>query len=146
MTMVAKVFLDTNIVLRVIFLERDAYPQIHAKFEHLIESQSELWISGQVIRELLVQATHPKTFETHISIYEAIQKFNQFKRLLRIADDTNSVREMLLELIQMYPTQGKKIHDANIVATMLAYQIDTLFTLNIDDFRRFENKITLLSL
>jgi len=37
------------------------------------------------------------------------------------------------------------VHDANIVATMLTYGIDTLLTLNIDDFKRFADKIMLLN-
>ena len=45
-----------------------------------------------------------------------------------------------------YPTLGKQVHDANIVATMLAHGIDMLLTLNVDDFKRFEDKITLISL
>ena len=36
-------------------------------------------------------------------------------------------------------------HDANLVATMLAYGIDTLLTFNIDDFKRFGDKIKLVS-
>jgi hypothetical protein len=38
---------------------------------------------------------------------------------------------------QSYKIQGKAIHDANIVATMLAYNIRLLVTYNTSDFRRF---------
>nr|CBH37164.1 hypothetical protein BSM_06410 [uncultured archaeon] len=33
--------------------------------------------------------------------------------------------------------KGKKIHDTNIVAIMMANSIQTLFTLNTDDFKKF---------
>ena len=41
---------------------------------------------------------------------------------------------------------GKQVHDANIVATMQAYQIPYLLTANIGDFNRFSTLITLLPL
>jgi predicted nucleic acid-binding protein len=40
---------------------------------------------------------------------------------------------------------GKQIHDANIVAAMLTNGIDTLLTLNTADFKRYEDRITLLT-
>lgn len=41
---------------------------------------------------------------------------------------------------------GKQIHDANIVATMQAYQIPKLFTLNVVDFQRYAGFIQVISL
>ena len=67
-------------------------------------------------------------------------------RVCRVANETAEVTTQLLGLLKDYPTRGKQVHDANIVATMLAYDIDTLLTLNVDDFKRFEDKITLVSL
>ena len=39
---------------------------------------------------------------------------------------------------------GKQIHDANIVATMLAYGERRLLTLNARDFRRYTDRIELV--
>ena len=39
---------------------------------------------------------------------------------------------------------GKQIHNANIVATMLAYGERKLLTLNAADFRRYEDRIELV--
>jgi predicted nucleic acid-binding protein len=52
----------------------------------------------------------------------------------------------LLIRFQQYLTRGKQVHDANIVATMLAHEIDTLLTLNVDDMKRFADKIRIVSL
>jgi predicted nucleic acid-binding protein len=38
---------------------------------------------------------------------------------------------------------GRQIHDANIVATMLAYGERRLLTLNAGDFRRYGDRIEL---
>ncbi len=44
-------------------------------------------------------------------------------------------------LIYDIPVGGKKIHDANIVATCLAYGIPRLLTQNHSDFQRFEHLV-----
>ena len=51
------------------------------------------------------------------------------------------VTELLLDLCASAPVGGKQIHDANIVATMLAYGERRLLTLNASDFRRYEDRI-----
>lgn len=53
-------------------------------------------------------------------------------------DDGNSEKE--------YPTRGKQIHDANIVATMLVNGVDTLLTMNVADLQRYQGRITLVPL
>lgn len=42
--------------------------------------------------------------------------------------------------------RGKQVHDANIVATMSMHGIETLVTLNVDDFARFTDRIEICSL
>ena len=42
------------------------------------------------------------------------------------------------------PVAGAKVHDANIVATMLAYDVELLLTFDTDDFRRYGSRIALV--
>jgi predicted nucleic acid-binding protein len=142
----AKVFVDTNILLRMILTQMNQHSEVDALVKRTIREGAALWISGQVIREFIVQATHPRTLAEPLTITQVVQEIEAMKPLFQIADETAAVRDQLLELLQQYPTQGKQVHDANIVATMLAYEIDTLLTLNVKDLERFEDKITLISL
>ena len=43
----------------------------------------------------------------------------------------------LLALLVEVPTRGRRIHDVNIVATMLVYGVRRLLTNNPEDFVRF---------
>jgi predicted nucleic acid-binding protein len=146
MTMGVKAFVDTNILLRALMTELNLHPEAHALLKQLLHEDTELWISGQVIREFMVQVTHPKTLHIPLTIQAAIKAVERIKPVFSIADENAAVREQLLELLQNYPTAGKQIHDANIVATMLAYGIDTLLMLNVDDMKRFGDKISLVTL
>jgi len=49
-------------------------------------------------------------------------------------------------LVTAVPTRGRRIHDANIVATMLVYGVRRLLTNNTDDFVRFAAFIDVLPL
>ncbi|MFQ3647790.1 MAG: type II toxin-antitoxin system VapC family toxin [Anaerolinea sp.] len=141
----AKVFLDANILLRMILTQMNQHAEVDALVKRTISEGAELWISGQVIREFIVQATHPRTLAEPLTIEQVVHEIEAMRPLFQIADETTAVRDKLLELLQQYPTQGKQVHDANIVATMLAYEIDTLLTLNVDDLKRFGDKINLIS-
>ena len=144
-TMAVRVFVDTNVLLRAALPQMAQHPQVDTLLKRTIREGVELWISGQVIREFIVQATHPRTLEAPLTIAQTVKEVEAMKSLFQMADETTAVRDRLLNLIQTYPTSGKQIHDANIVATMLVYGIGTLFTLNLDDFRRFSSEITLVS-
>jgi predicted nucleic acid-binding protein len=144
-TMGDKVLVDTNVLLRANMVTMPEYVQCDAFLKDLWRQGNELWISGQIIREFLVQATHPNTLKTPLVIDEVLQKLEGITTVFLVADDTPLVRAQLLKLLATYPTRGKQIHDANLVATMRAYEIETLVTLNTDDLKRFDDTIKLLS-
>jgi len=142
--MADNVFCDTNIILRAY---HDVFPQYHivrATFDRLIDADAQLWISRQVIREYLVQITHPHTFETPFTGEAAVNRVSHSLETCRVVDETSATTHRLLDLIANYPVSGKQIHDANIVAAMLANNIPTLLTLNAVDFNRYADRITVL--
>ncbi len=51
-----------------------------------------------------------------------------------------------LKAVEQIPIGGRQIHDANIVATMLAHGIPRLLTNNPGDFQRFAAHITVIPL
>jgi len=143
--MAGRVFCDTNIILRAY---HDVFPQhkgVKATFDRLLADGSDLWISRQVIREYLVQVTHAHTFTTPLTSEQAVQHVSNVLQTCQVVDENRSTTDALLMLLREYSVSGKQVHDANIVAVMLANGIDTLLTLNTADFRRYEDRITLLA-
>ena len=63
-----------------------------------------------------------------------------------MADDTTATTEQLIKLLGEFKIGGKQVHDANIVATMLVYEIPCLLTHNAKDFERFEGMIEIESI
>lgn len=141
--MSASVFVDTGVLLRFTLSGmKDPGHEQRCK-DHInryLEEGTELWISNQVIREFCVQATHTGTYVNPLSGKQAVLKVESFPARFRIAEETPAVRQKLLELIESYRMEGSPIHDANYVATMLEYGIDTVCTLNVRHFRRFQGR------
>ncbi|HEY8598638.1 MAG TPA: PIN domain-containing protein [Thermomicrobiales bacterium] len=146
MTTAGNTFLDTNILLRATL----PIMPLHREAVSLVTTQrtvgARLWISRQIIREYIAVVTRPQTFLTPLSMGEVTAQIQIFERLFIIADDTAEVTAHLLALLQEHPTGGKQVHDANVVATMLAFGISTLLTQNVDDMRRFSGKIVIIPL
>ncbi|MBX3617733.1 MAG: PIN domain-containing protein [Nitrosomonas sp.] len=89
-----------------------------------------------MIREYLTTLTRPQAFGT-VPKQTILIQVKQFLEQFNVADDNLAVTEKLLNLMTRYQIGGKKIHDANIVATMLAYGIPAILTHNTKDFERF---------
>ncbi len=144
--MVAKAFVDTNILLRAMIPRMNRHTEAEELVQRMWGSSVELCINRQVIREYIVQATHPNNLNPALTISQVMNQMEIITSLFRVADETVAVTNHLFQLLKTYPTLGKQIHDANLVATMLANQIDTLLTMNVSDFKRFNDKIKIISL
>jgi len=114
--------------------------------QSLLHAGVEIWISRQVVREYLATLTRPQRFANPQPIATLIADIRYYQRHFRITEDGPDVTERLLTLIQQVPTGGKQIHDANIVATMLAHGVPRLLTHNVADFQRFGGLISVVPL
>lgn len=132
-----KVFLDTNILVYLSNKDSSFHQDAIGTFEKLA-GEYELWVSRQVLREYAVIMTRPDIIEKPLSSAEVTTDIEKWQSIFQIADETEDVTKTLLNLIKTYDIKGKKIHDANIVATMLVNGINLLYSFNSDDFVRFE--------
>jgi predicted nucleic acid-binding protein len=81
-----------------------------------------------------------------VDLPSALARVRDFLRIFRVADETNEVTHGLIDLLGAIRCGGRRIHDANIVATMLCHRVRTLVTDNVSDFRRYEPLITIVPL
>jgi predicted nucleic acid-binding protein len=141
-----RVFLDTGILLRIAIANFPFHPEARRLIAIEYRRNSQIWISRQVIREFLVQATRPQSFMKPLTIKKAIQLIEGMHGQFTIANETSDVTKKMFDLLKTYPTTGKQVHDANIVATMLVNNVTTLLTHNPEDMRRFASIITVVPL
>ncbi|MGJ8640573.1 MAG: type II toxin-antitoxin system VapC family toxin [Opitutaceae bacterium] len=139
MTGARKCFVDTNVLLAASDNDRAD----HAEAVHFLESglcgELRLFTNGQVLREYLVVATRPlENNGFGLSPSDALSNLKAFGTCIQILDESPAVAWKLHKLVAFHSLKGKRIHDANIVATMHENGLTTLKTYNKDDFTVFE--------
>jgi predicted nucleic acid-binding protein len=99
-----------------------------------------------VLREYLAAMTRPGELTGTIPLPALLNDVRYFAQWFHVADEGAQVTTHLLALVAELPIAGRQMHDANIVATMQAYQIPRLLTQNTDDFLRFAAFVEVLPL
>lgn len=141
----SKIFLDTNILIHHTFKKFDEDKHLATKrlFAYLVENSYQIFISSQIIREFYAISTNSKFFDKPLSVDEAILKINEFENSFVVLEE--SYTEELKRLCKKYEIVKQKVHDTNIVATMIENRIELIATFNRKDFIGF-NEIGLFEL
>lgn len=128
---------DTNLLIYATTLSSPYHARADAA---LIQASipSKLAIPRQVLREYLAVMTGRGSEGTILPMKEAMTAVEAFQRLFDILDDGPAVWAQFRRLSLSVPFGGKQVHDANLVACMLAYGETRLVTFNAKHFRRFE--------
>ena len=139
MTAASMVFLDTNILLAACDESRTKSADCRSLLESGLSGEQSLFTNGQVLREYLVVATRPIDANgLGMTPKFALANLAEFKRCTRVLDETADTSAQLEGLIERHKLKGKRIHDANLIATMLTHGIKRIATLNPGDFRIFK--------
>ena len=106
----------------------------------------ELCINRQILREYLATLSRPQFFGNPVPASILVADIGRFESQFRILEDGPIVTSHLVNFVNTIPCGGKQIHDANIVATMLAHGISRILTHNTADFARFAAIVTVLTI
>ena len=82
--------------------------------------------------------TRPENVEHPLNKHEIADDLKKWQKIFNVADEAEEVTKELIELIERYDLKGKRIHDANVAATMIVNNISKIYTYNVDDFRKFK--------
>ena len=137
-------FIDTNVLVKARILEAPDHEIARASLERAFNEPETLRISRQVLREYLTVVTRPQTWLVAIAREEALDDVERLVAAYQVLEDGPAVTDWLVSLCREVPVGGRQIHDANIVATMLAYGERRLLTFNEADFRRYGDHIELV--
>ncbi len=132
-------FVDTNILLTATDESRPLHDEAARFLAGSGPRGRPLVLSGQILREYLVVATRPpESNGLGLGARDAVANANEFLRHLHLVDETAEAARQLRRLARIHDLSGKLIHDANIIATMMAHGIAAVITRNARDFKRFE--------
>ncbi len=137
-------FIDINILVKSRILEAPDHDIARVRLERAFRNQEPMRISRQILREYLSVVTRPLSWPILITRDDALDDVKRLMDAFEILEDGPVVTDMLIELCREVSVGGRQIHDANIVATMLAYGEGKLMTFNTADFRRYGDRIELV--
>ena len=101
-------------------------------------------VPRQVLREYVCVMTRGGPSSKPVPMSVAMRAVDRFEQMFKVLEGGPAVWAEFKKLCASHDFAGKQVHDANIVATMLAHGETKLLTLNIKDFRRFVPLIELL--
>ena len=120
MTAAEYCFIDTNVLLTASDKDRPNHTAAVHFLESGLRGEKRLFTNGQVFREYLVVATRPvENNGVGLSPNDALSNLHTFSASIQLLNESQAVAQKLHKLAADYQLKGKRIHDANIVATML---------------------------
>lgn len=129
---------DTNVLIYSTVKGNPWHEESRAWLTALRNQGTSLCATPQILREYIVVLTRGEIFERQFSVTEVLEAINGLLPWLQILDETKKTSELLRELVQRYQIRGKRVHDANVVAAMLAHEVTHLATYNRTDFDHFQ--------
>lgn len=135
----ARWLLDTNTLLRAFnpadpnhLVSRNAVLQLRRRGD-------ELCVTLQVLAEFWCVCTRPSTSRGGfgMSHADAERRLRLIERYTVFLVDTDAVRTHWRDLVTTHRIQGVQVHDARLVASMLAHGVTHLLTFDVTDFRRY---------
>ena len=128
-------FLDTNVLLTATDVLRPLHLEAQRIFSKTGQQGFHIALSGQILREYLAVATRPvEANGLGLTVPDAAENIERFLEFANLFEETEAVALRLRELAKNYDVRGPRLHDANIVATMLVHHIPVLVTQNSNDF------------
>ena len=136
--------IDTNVLVNSRILEAPEHDIARTSLQRAFQDREPMRISRQIIREYLSVVTRPQTWPIAMTREDAFNDVSRLISAFEILEDGPVVIESLVALCREVFFGGRQIHDANIVATMLAHGERRLLTFNTADFRRYGDRIVLV--
>ena len=138
-------FIDTNVLIHA---AADGLPLLDRARAAMARAAANgpVAISRQVLREYLSVMTRPQIWGKPLTLAQAVTDTAGFVRQFTVLEDGPLIWDRLMMLSRRYSFAGRQIHDANIVATMLAHGERRILTFNGADFRRFGRLIEVIAL
>ncbi len=132
--------LDSGILLRLVDTNDVQHSLVRHAVRVLGDQEENVFIATQNVAEFCNVATRPIANNgLGLSPTETLTLLTKdIEPISKVLVERETSYHELKRLIATYSVRGKQVHDARLVAMMLAWQIENILTLNDRDFRRYE--------
>jgi predicted nucleic acid-binding protein len=132
--------LDSNILLRISKSDDPQHAAISHALHTLVGQGVQLCYTSQTLGEFWNASTRPLDKNGFgLSVAETDRLARVIERDFEFLPDSRDVHDRWRSLLVAHNIQGVQVHDARLAATMYVHGIGQLLTINIRDFRRFDD-------
>jgi predicted nucleic acid-binding protein len=129
---------DTNILLRISRRQDPSYGQVRGALRALRSKGTTVCFTPQNLAEFWNVCTRPADRNGFgLSIAETNRRAQLIESTFTILVDNPQVHTEWRRLVVAHSVMGVQVHDARLVAAMLAHGITHLLTLDARDFKRY---------
>jgi predicted nucleic acid-binding protein len=136
-----RTFVDTNILVYATDSISPFYSVAVVALQRVLALGAVL-ISPQIVNEYLSVAFRSSLSSGVPSPSMVLGNVQLFRQRFHLVEENDVVITELIDLLRRFPAAGRRVHDTNIVATMVAHGVSHLLTNNTGDFARFAGIIT----
>lgn len=133
--------IDTNVLLGAVHTEDSRYSIVQAAVYKLWTNDDQLQTASQNFAEFWNVSTRPADRngfgQTPLETDPLLQ---ELERLFPLLPDLPEVYPTWRRLVVQYSVSGKEVHDARLVASMIAHNVKHILTFNTADFTRYANE------
>lgn len=130
---------DTNLLLRRAQPHHPLNAVARMALETLRDRSEEMCVTPQNLIEFWSVATRPVSSLNGLGLTpeQAGQEITQLEGFFRLLPDIPGIYPHWRRLVVAVGVSGRQVHDARLVAVMLAHHISHLLTFNTGDFTRY---------
>lgn len=130
--------LDTNILLRLSKRDSPEFPTIRTALKSLAQNDTRLCYTSQNLIEFWNVATRPIDRNGYgLSTQEADEAARHIEKVFVLLPDSETIHHEWRKLVVTYGVAGAKVHDARLIAAMIAHGVSYILTFNSRDFSRY---------
>jgi predicted nucleic acid-binding protein len=129
---------DTNVLLRLSYLDDPHYSLIEKALRRLVARDVELCFTPQNIGEFWNVSTRPHERNGFgLSAAETELHILSIERTMTLLPEDERVYRAWRRLLLVHKVQGVQVHDAHLAAALEVHGVNFLLTFNSADFKRF---------
>lgn len=133
------ILVDTNVLLRERQRDSSQHQQARNALRALTAQGHILIVTPQVLAEFWNVCTRPSTNNGLGMDTSAVTKVLEYiMQIFSLHRDKPAAFDHWLDIIKRNDVKGVQVHDARLVAAMIAHSITHILTFNTKDFKRFQ--------
>lgn len=131
--------IDANVLVYALYADAEQHTSSRRLLDAASRGEALLCVTSQVLAEFFSIVTSPKRVSIARTPQEAISAIESILTLrgVKVLPSPDTVPGLWIDLLRRRPVSAARVFDLQLVATMLANSVRTIYTFNRRDFEVF---------